>query len=59
VRTRDKRFAVNVYEVTLHHRRTGASHLVHVVSDWLVGAVRAVDRDEPGWTVVSAKLAQP
>jgi hypothetical protein len=51
-----KRYEVQVWEVTLVHRSTRRARLALVVSDWLVGAVRSVDRDEPGWTVVGARL---
>jgi hypothetical protein len=54
----NKRFMVQVWDVQLVHRATGRNILVQVVSDWLVGAVRAVDRDEPGWTVVGARLVR-
>lgn len=51
-----KRFMVQVWEVRLVERSTGRTRVAQVVSDWLVGAVRTVDRDVPGWTVVSATM---
>lgn len=51
-----KRFMVQVWEVRLMERATGRQRVHQVVSDWLVGAVRTVDRDLPGWTVISATM---